>query len=184
MKKNYTLVLDSEMFLECKQMVESVGLSIDSAVNMFLKRLLNDGDLTFLLKKERGDTAVIKNGITAENNVGSITKTKAIRLFNNKGMNVADIATYSSKNKSADFYWANPNFEVLDDNWSLILNNWIDKKLILFNIPRKAIRANQLKPRADKEMLVDLQIAFNDSTYSDNRSGFSFLKYLVGEIDY
>ncbi len=195
MKEKFVLELNSEMFYQCKELAEDIGLSMEGVFNMFLKKLLNEGDWSFLFKSPKinhekkiiaNEVAICNNNevITCNNDNVTMTKSKAIRLLKSKNIDVKHVVTYASKNKSSDFYWANPNFEVLDDNWTLILNDWIDRKLIVFNIPLHSIRPEQFKARADKEQLIDLQISYKDSTYTDSRSEFSFLKYFVDIITY
>lgn len=111
-------------------------------------------------------------------------KSNAVRLLLSKGYDLYRTITFASKNTGAYNYWANPDDCYVKYDWSLILNDWMERKLYLFNIPAGAIADNVLVPRADKPDKIDLQIMYNDVTFTDNRSGFSFAKYLVGEVKY
>lgn len=113
-----------------------------------------------------------------------MTKSKATRLFSSKGIKVSGDVTFASKNNNAYNYWANPSFELLNYDWDLILNDWINKKMYLFQIPKNTFSINDFKPRADIDQKIDLQIMYNDPTFTDNRSGISFIKFLVDELDY
>ncbi len=115
-----------------------------------------------------------------------MTKTKAIEILKKHNISLGNQITYASKNKGVDNYWANPNFKVLDSDWTLILNNWLNNSLIVFNIPKGSIKDNELIPRSDKgkNHLIDIQMPISDISYTDSRSKFSFSKYLVDIISY
>lgn len=115
---------------------------------------------------------------------GNMTRNLARHRFVRDGFKIADNLTFASKNRSANNYWANPLFSFLNSDWSLILNNWIDRKLYLFFIPANSIKSFQLRARSDQKDLIDLQITFRDPTFTDNRSNFSFAEFFVGELDY
>lgn len=113
-----------------------------------------------------------------------IGKSEAIRLFMNLGYAFAHKPTYASKNKTANNYWANPDITVLHNDWYLILNDWISKTLYLFVVPRSSIMLSQLTTRNDNQNKIDLQITYNDPTFTDSRSGVSFRAYLQKEYKY
>lgn len=113
-----------------------------------------------------------------------MTKNKAVRLFNQAGYNFCSNVTFSSKNETQDIYWANPQKQFLENNWDLILNDWINNTLYLFRIPAKKINPNQIITRSDQPDKIDLQIQYNDSAFTDSRSGISFLPFLVNNFNY
>ena len=115
---------------------------------------------------------------------GEMRKRSSIDLFRHKGYNVYGTITYASKNRATRNYWANPNFEYLNEDWWLILNDWYNRKLYLFQIPRNSISEEDLVSRNDQPNLIDLQIYENDPNFTDMRSGYSFKRFLVDEIDY
>lgn len=190
MNKQLFFEFDENLINEATSILNYFGLDIQTCVKIFLTRVTNDKSITFLFGQE--SQAQIKPPIAtdAANNSPIIdtavkmTKNYALRLFANKGYNVAKNVTFASKNKSAYNYWANPNFDILNENWSLILNDNKKQKLYLFTIPAKTISKVQLTPRADMIDVIDLQIRYNDITFTDNRSGFSFAQFLANEIDY
>ena len=102
-----------------------------------------------------------------------MTKNKAIALFINNGNSFNGNITFASKNKTAYNYLANPAFEVLDSDWFLILNDWVHQEVYLFEIAAKTFRYNQLVSRADKSQ-IDLQIMYEDNSFTDTRSKISF----------
>ena len=172
-------------------------------MHMFLKRIVKEQTISFLLRNNSKNinstekmleviepTPTISPSyqsfsfIPDNTDRGNMTKSLAIRLLRGNGFNVGKNVTYASKNRGAYNYWANPAFEMLSNDWDIILNDWANKKIYLFTIPANSIKNYQLTPRSDKNYLIDLQIMYNDVTFTDNRSGVSFEKYLVAELQY
>ncbi len=85
--------------------------------------------------------------------------------------------TFASKNSVTNCYWANPNIGMPNKTWDLVLNDNIHYKWYYFQIPANSIKLNQLV-LSDKKYLIDLQIRYNDSSFTDTRSGISFVKWL------
>lgn len=189
MTKQLQLELDENLIKEATTVFDYYGLDIQTGVKMFLKRVVNDKTVSFLFeqlrqtpeKPEIYNKAVNDDLILGDDNF-KMTKNGAKRLFLKNGYEIFDTTTFASKNRSAYNYWANPNKDVLYKHWSLILNDTLNRKLYLFNIPPKAIE--KLTLRADNSELIDLQIMYNDSTFTDNRSQVSFLKFKEAEISY
>ena len=113
-----------------------------------------------------------------------MTKSKAAALFRQKGYSLNGTTTFSSKNQAAYHYWANPAFDVLTEQWNLILNDWLNRELHLFMIPANSIEPQSLVCRADKPYQIDLQIMYGDSSFTDMRSKMSFAKFLTQTLKY
>ncbi len=186
MSKQVVLDFDDQIFEQANDVFESIGLDFRSATNMFLKRVIKDGSISFLFSQKTVSTTerVADNEFLSPLDKGEMTKYRAIRLFSSRGYKLGKHITFASKNRSAYNYWANAVYDMLDNDWYLILNDWINKVLYLFFIPAHSIKAEELTPRSDKPYLVDLQIMYNDTTFTDNRSGYSFNKFLVETINY
>lgn len=185
MSKQIVLDFEDQIFEQANDVFESIGLDFRSATNMFLKRVIKDGSISFLFSQQTiSSNKFVDNEILPSLDKGDMTKNRAIRLFSSKGYSVGKNVTFASKNRSAYNYWANVEFGMLANDWNLILNDWINKVVYLFFIPAHSINAKELTPRSDKPFLVDLQIMYNDTTFTDNRSGFSFNKFLVETIYY
>lgn len=191
MNKQLLLELDDNLIDEAKSIFDYYGLDIQTSIKMFLTRVTKDKSVSFLFNQANKaqietsiDTVAVSSNAPLIDNTVKMTKNYAIRLFTNKGYTVARSITFASKNKSAYNYWANPNFDILNEDWSLILNDNKKQKLYLFNIPAKTILKSLLTPRADIVDVIDLQIRYNDITFTDNRSGFSFAQFFVNEINY
>ena len=186
MSKQVVLDFEDQIFEQANAVFENIGLDFRSATNMFLKRVIKDGSISFLFSQKTISSynRVIDKEFLPPIDKGDMTKYKALRLFSSKGYNLGKNVTFASKNRSAYNYWANVEFGMLANDWHLILNDWINKVVYLFFIPAHTIKAEELTPRSDKPYLVDLQIMYNDTTFTDNRSGYSFNKFLVETITY
>lgn len=186
MSKQIVLDFEDQIFEQANDVFESIGLDFRSATNMFLKKVIKDGSISFLFSQQTISSSqkVVDNEFLPPLDKGDMTKNKAIRLFSSKGYSFGKNVTFASKNRGAYNYWANVEFGILANDWHLILNDWINKVVYLFYIPANSINAKELTPRSDKPYLVDLQIMYNDTTFTDNRSGYSFNKFLVETINY
>lgn len=115
----------------------------------------------------------------------TLSPSDAKDMFRKRGHSInSDHTTFASKNQTNYTYWANPGFSLLRQNWYLILNDWPNRTLYLFLIPANSISAAELVPRKDKSDIIDLEIYYNDPTFTDSRSKYSFLKYKVDEMNY
>ncbi len=113
------------------------------------------------------------------------TKGEIINLLRNNGYEMENYTTtYASKNDTMDIYWANPSYSMLQRNWNLILNDNINRVVYIFRIPACSGLENRLIARADRTEKIDLQIYYNDFTFTDSRSKISFKPFYVGKVDY
>ena len=179
------IYVDEQLLQQTEQILERIGLDADTVVKMTLKRVLRDGGVSFLvsdLPKFEIEPRTINVPATPDD--GKITKSIAVNLFKSKGFFTSRNTTFSSKNKASNFYWANPLFEALKQDWYLILNDWQKSELHLFKIPVHSLKENDLVCRADNDAKIDLQIAYNDVTFTDSRSKISFANFLVESISY
>lgn len=198
MKEQIQLELDSDLLEKSEEILDYFGLDTQTAVKILLTRITQEKNVQFLfnkqfLPKEENESKVNEIATKTMDNsevkfmasqTGKMTKNIAISSFRKNGYTVYPTVTFASKNRSAYNYWANPNFDVLKGDWSLILNDNIAHKLYLFNIPAGSIMRSQLTPRADITYLIDLQIRYRNINYTDSRSDYSFLPYLVAELSY
>ena len=187
MKREFEL--NEDTYIEAKNIVQEEGLDIDTVVNIFLKKIVKEGSIGFLFGKKDAEVNT-SNCITQSINVrgpvfeNRMTKSIAKRLFMDKGVKISDNCVFASENSSTHIFWANIHYSVLSQNWSLILNDKSKKILHLLSIPADEFDADELVMRADKPEIIDLQIAYNDPTFTDNRSGIAFNSYIVKTINY
>lgn len=142
-----------------------------------------------IVKKEGENLGLVRKYVSTPvdpiGKVGSfISKKEAIGLFESKGQTVYSNVTFASKNRTAYNFWANPPIDFLKNNWSLILNDTLARRIYLFNIPAYSIHEGDLETRTDRNYLINLQIEYNDPMFTDSRSKYQFGKYLVDECSY
>jgi len=187
-----TLDIKDDVLQESEDVLNEQDLTLELAVQLFLQKIVKRGSIAWLfdntsnnvnytIMQSRHFPTFTANQDKTKN---KMIKSRAIRLLRNEGYTIYKTSTFASKNSGANNFWANPSFDYLDEDWTLILNDWINNKLYLFNIPKGSIDSSELTPRADKSEVIDLQIMFSDSTFTDNRSNYSFLKFKVAEINY
>ena len=76
---------------------------------------------------------------------------------------------------------------MLEDDWSIILNDTQSNELLILVVPAGALNLNQQQPgglsvRSDRPELIDLLIARDNLV--DKRSGIDFSPYLVNRVAY
>lgn len=178
------IALDSQLVKSVEPILNDVGIDLDTVLKMTLKKIARDKDISFLMAKQPDVPAANTVTPTALVSDDRISKGRAIALFEAQGFRVNRNVTFASKNRSAYNYWANPYFFALDNDWYLILNDWQKKELHLFLISARSIHPDSMVCRIDQKDKIDLQICYNDPTYTDNRSKISFAKYLLKSIRY
>ena len=178
------IYVEPNLAKEAEAVLNEVGIDLDTVVRMMLKRVVREHGITFLTAKFDEPASPFTNQPMVRMADGKIGKSQAIALFSAQGVMFNRNVTFASKNKTAFNYWANPFFTALAEDWYLILNDWINRELHLFRIPAKAIHPSELVARYDQKEKVDLQICFDDPTFTDNRSKISFAKYLIKNLSY
>lgn len=183
-----TIYVDEQLLREVEQILEEIGLDAGAVAKMALKRVVRDGSISFLVadvpRIEVQAPVEMATQSPAVRESGRINKSAAVNLFRRNGVYTNDNVTFASKNKAGNYYWANPLFDALKRDWYLILNDWMKKELHLFKIPAQMLKESDLVSRSDNEEKIDLQIAYNDTTFTDGRSKVSFVDFLVKSISY
>lgn len=188
--KEITFEIQEDLFNAVNEVLDDIGLDINSAVKMFFKRIEKEKSINFLLsavpctKSEHKAKEQIITQLPENTDSTRMTKSLAIRLFRENGYAIGNNVTFASKNKMAYNYWANPDFSVLQTEWELILNDWKERIIYLFRVPAYSIESNELVCRNDKKSAIDLQIAYGDVSFTDNRSKLSFKPYLINSLKY
>lgn len=182
------IYIEEQLLQDAEQILEKLGLDAGTIAKMALKRVVRDGGISFLIadlpKIEVEPVSAPSIPVAATIEQSRITKSAAANLFKNKGFPTSHNLTFASKNKAGNYYWANPLFDVLKQDWYLILNDWIKRELHLFKIPVYSLKENDLVSRSDNDEKIDLQIAYSDTTFTDSRSKISFAKFLVTTTSY
>lgn len=183
---NYNLEIDDNIFSKVNQILEEDGMSIDYAINILLKKIINEGTIGFLFShnKTASDFEYQQMKKTNMSAVVSITKSIAKRMFIMNGYQVSKNLNFASENKATRNYWMNPSIDVLKEDWDFILHDKTNRTLYLFKVPKNSLSKEVLNSRPDIPNLMDIHIAYNDPTFSDNRSGVSFKQFYQGVIEY
>ncbi len=188
MIKNIEISIDESILNEVETILDDSGLDLEIITKMVVKKVYKDKNIDFLLNSTRN---IVADNISNQQNMNvsnenKMRKSLAISLFKSEGIDFnASNITYASKNKGAYNYWANPYITYFEADWYLILNDQFSNRLYLFYIAQGDINYEvDLTKRLDLPNVIDLQIAYNDPTFTDNRSKFSFRKFLVKEIKY
>lgn len=174
--------IDEKTLCEAEEILDQIGLDITTAIKMMLKKITNEKGVSFMLTRfsEQSKT----NDFSKETAVSKMTKNKAIYLFRSKGYELNGNVTFASKNKSANCYWANPDISVLSSDWYLILNDCYKQALHLFFIPNHSISSNKVVIRNDKKNQIDLQIMYDDHSFTDTRSKICFKHFMLASVNY
>ena len=183
-----TIYVDEQLLRNAERILEEIGLDASAVAKMALKRVVRDGGISFLVtdvpRIEIQTPVETVAQIPVVEETGRINKSAAVNLFRRNSVYTNNNVTFASKNKAGNYYWANPLFDALKQDWYLILNDWIKKELHLFKIPAHALKESDLVSRSDNEEKIDLQIAYNDVTYTDGRSKVSFDRFHIKSISY
>ena len=183
-----------------EDVLDAIGIDVESATKIFYKRVIKSRSIDFLFSEGENKTTQDKVSLqhpqedrtrSAGNNIDTVRpanmkKSMAINLFRHHGivLNRSKNITFSSKNRTTSVYWSNPMFDYLEDDWYLILHDHYNKQLHLFIIPAMSINPRNLVSRSDQTDRIDLQIMYGDPTFTDTRSGYSFLKHFKQSIKY
>ncbi len=116
--------------------------------------------------------------------IGTRAKKAAISFIEEKGILIGKQVTYAMKQAGREEFWANPQKELLNQEWWLILNNTATLELIVLKVPKGSliIKKDGFHVRADKPELLDLNI--NTDTLKDRKSGVDFSAFVVKRIKY
>lgn len=111
-------------------------------------------------------------------------KSKAIAQLEIKGVNIPKKnLTYAKLLEKYDWFWANPKKELISEEWHIILNDQIDKKLYYFVLPANTVslsnvpKTKKLLYRKDRPQVLNLTI--QKSNFVDKQSLFDFSPFLV-----
>lgn len=152
---------------EFEEAIQSFNVSI-SQVNRTIQESLNKPSVI--------------NNVSNVTHANSLSKSDAIALCKQNGINIIGVITFSSENASSRKFWANPSKKYLLQNWWLLINDISRRQLHVFYIPGNSIQENQICLRSDKPDLIDLQIINVNSVFEDSRSKIKFDKWYLKSI--
>ena len=179
--------------LDCDNKNKGNDPKVDKFRKVFLDQYL--GEALFVMQ-------LIGINVFSEKKAGSIinvidTKTKlalgrrakgdALAYLKEKGVVPGKNVTYAVKKTGKDEFWANPQTNLLEKDWWLVLNNNEAMELVVMHVPagKLALAENGsagLFVRIDKKELIDLNIS--TGTFKDRKSEVDFSPYVVERVKY
>lgn len=115
----------------------------------------------------------------------SLSKSDAIGMLKANGCTIRKKVSFSSRNGATLDYWQNFDVSFFDEGCTLILNDQVQKKLYLFDIPANAIDSAKIGRKGKKTDVVNLQIKGGDLTFTDKVKGeICFDIFLVAQLGY
>lgn len=119
--------------------------------------------------------------------LGKRAKKEALQFLAENGISVGKDVNYAVRQADRDDCWANPKVEMLDKEWTIILNDNMEHELIVLEVPANSFSLKEngqkgLYVRADKPELIDLKINLN--TFRDIRSNEEFEPYIIHKVKY
>lgn len=170
MKINLELEIDEEIYSNFENILNKKNVNLNTLVELLIVKTTDENGIDWLSPSINGE-------VKTKNN----KKKNAIILFSNKGHKILDYNTnYSTKNTNNNVYWLNPNKRHLQEDWYIILDDNINKRLYLLFVPPNSIKG--LKMRNDK--VCNVSITYNDLNFIDIHSGVKFRDYFIDFIDY
>ena len=120
--KKIVIEVQEDTLDQATGILEDLGLDVESAVRMFLKRVVKDQSVAFVLPNANAvrvskpvvERVAPQTTETVKVDRGEMRKTLAVKMFKERGRYIDKNVTYSSKNRTTYNYWSNPNFSVLE----------------------------------------------------------------------
>ena len=180
--KEITLELDDVVYEKAKKQFEELGVDIKPGLVYLIEEFVDENSVDCKSNKRQKMT---NNEIQSH----KLTKAIAVNLFYGFGEIIdSSYCTFSSRGdigkSNYNFFWANPNIQLLNNDWYLILNDKYLKKMYLMKITANSVDKSDVRTRTDKNFLIDLRIQCDDLKFTDLASGFQFHKFLVATINY
>ena len=109
-------------------------------------------------------------------------------FLEDKKIKLSKFFSYAKLQEKKNTFWINPDINLVKENWMLVLNNQIARKIYILKVPSNTFSCSLnkeegiLRIRPDKPMYLDLNI--NCKTFVDAGSKVSFKEYIVETINY
>lgn len=170
MKKIIECEIEESKYEKFENIIKRKNISVGQILTILIDKSITSDSIDWLY-----------SGLNGEVKSKNTKKKNAIILFRQKGHKIFDYYTnFATKNTDNDVYWINPDKRHLKEDWYIILDDNIGKRLYLLFIPKDSIK--ELKMKNNKE--CNVAIRYNDLNFLDLHSGVSFKNYLVDFIDY
>ena len=115
-------------------------------------------------------------------------KGEVSKFLSEQGIKINKVYSYAKLQEKKKTFWINPRVELLNENWMIILNNQVMKKIHVLSVPNNTftysskVDGKSLVVRPDKPYYLDLNIL--EDTFVEKKSKLSFKKYIVKTINY
>ncbi len=154
---------------------------------MFLLELIG---VKVFSPKQNKSIPVIESMKTESSKTYTIEKkNQAIRYLVEKGIKINHRdCTYATLQKTKKEFWANPNRELLNKNWSIILNNTQTRELIYLLVPAETYsfvdgrKKGCFALRKDRKTTLDVNIL--QDSYIDIYSNIDMSVFIKGKYTY
>lgn len=131
-------------------------------------------------------TASTRNTLIAkESSLSKPSVNHMIALCKLSGYSTFPMTRYASLNASKDVYWLNPTEKDIRTGFTLFCYDTKNRLAHVFNIPGNDLDIKKLKTRNSVSGIkFNVEIRYNDKTFTDEKSGIRFDKYLVVTLKY
>ncbi len=184
--KEITVSLDDEVLKQATNILDDIGMDMQGAIRMFVRRIVREQSIAFVLPTTSAAKVAVeepKKRLEPKVDKGEMKPILAKKIFKERGHNFLE-ATFASKNTTTYRYWSNPQVSVLKEDWTLILNDWVNRKLYLLEIPKNTIGKGMLGIRIlNGKELLNIQIV-DDEELTDKVSGYKFRPFVKDQVDY
>ncbi len=166
--------VELEQYLEeALFLLELIGVNVFCTVSK--KKAKNKPELIASVKNSSKDQRELRD------------KKEVMNFLSENGITVSKNMNYAKRQEKRTVFWINPNTNVLEKDWDLVLNNQFDNEIIVLHIPAKSLQLKNgeikgLIVRHDKPDKIDLTIS--DDTLVDQRSKCDFSVFVVNRIKY
>lgn len=139
-------------------------------------------------KKTNGKTLVPTIPVNSQSIIDLRAKKEAGGFLQENGINLFKFYSYAKLQEKKNLFWINPDLKLLKEDWMLVLNNQVERKLFVLIVPANTFKCSLnrdkgvLRIRPDKPIYLDLNIS--SETFVDVGSKISFKEYVVKTINY
>lgn len=160
---------------------------IDEA--LFILQLIGVNVFSKIKKKNQNFIPTIPTSSDEEIEIRG--KGEVIKYLQSKGIKfTGKYVSYAKRQEKKTTFWNNAKADEISKPWILILNNQIDKEIIVLSFPANAFDVTQdtnpvkgkVCRRKDKAYYMDLNI--DSGTFVDKKSDLDFSKYISHRIKY
>lgn len=113
-------------------------------------------------------------------------KSEVKKLLDDNNIQLAHYWNYAKISAEGDYYWINPLATAVNNDWSIVLNDVLKRKVMVLFIPSGSFSVGEryrgFIRRTDKQHYLDLKISAD--TFVDNISKNDLSSYIIKSLDY